>query len=161
MSDNDGFGFDDDGFSDSGNPDGFGSDKPEPPPAATLSAAAGGVPGPQPGPQHAKVKAKLAEIAAFLPQIEAELERVSAPGSRLSPALSKLVQTQLQAAIGIFKSDETATEAQIAEVKKSEIGAVRVSKTVGVAWAPLLRFSMSSACAVRHPQRAKRFGRLL
>ena len=93
----------------------------------TIRPAAAATGGPR---GHAKVQAKLAEIAAFLPQIEAEFERVSAPGAGLSPVLSKMVQTQLQAAIGMFKSAEIATEAQIAEVKKSKIGAVRVANAV-------------------------------
>ena len=108
-------------------------------PIPKISSAAAATGGPR---RHAKVQAKLAEIEAFLPQIKAELERVSAPGAGLAPALSTLVQTQLQAAIGIFKSDEIATEAQIAEVKKSEIGAVRVAKAVSQLLSP-----KSSSCS--------------
>ena len=96
-------------------------------PIPKISSAAAATGGPR---RHAKVQAKLAEIAASPPQIEAEFERVSAPGAGLSPVLSKMVQTQLQAAIGMFKSAEIATEAQIAEVKKSKIGAVRVANAV-------------------------------
>ena len=64
---------------------------------------------------HAKVNAKLREIEELLPQIRAEFERLSVPCAELSPALRKLIDTytQLQAVLGVFKSDEIATEAQI------------------------------------------------
>ena len=55
---------------------------------------------------------------------------MSAPGAGVSPALGTLVQTQLQAAIGILTNDGIATEKQIEEVKESEIGAARVDKVV-------------------------------